>query len=316
VVLSKSALRAIFLAAVTLAATCVAEVNVAAAIVSDTFTIGKAQTLPTRELAKELLGQQIASKVIEAVRHEYDTSEQVLPEYVEFYTQPELTDPRINGICRTDVITVEYDWADLDRSSLTDSGNASPPTSTVNASTLLKIAHIQAVPRYKSFPIPPGEPGTPANDRAQAAACAHMTTAVDAFHAVTAGDAQWLAAIQREYTGSAQHFGFTCSDFADRSCVQARRALRQLKLGPKTKVESVDCPKKKTGDQIDLCYSLTFPYPGADEYSDRQDYGGGGFEHYDPEWVLTVFAGMHDGMGPVKIRTLNMEHVRKPIVMY
>jgi len=80
-------------------------------------------------LAKVLLGQEIASNVIEAVRHVYDTSEQVLPEYVEFYTQPELTNPRLNGICRTDVITIEYNWADLDTSSLTDSDNPQPAKS-------------------------------------------------------------------------------------------------------------------------------------------------------------------------------------------
>ena len=93
------------------------------------LTIGEAQTLPTHELAKVLLGQEIASNVIEAVRHVYDTSEQVLPEYVEFYTQPELTNPRLNGICRTDVITIEYNWADLDTSSLTDSDNPQPAKS-------------------------------------------------------------------------------------------------------------------------------------------------------------------------------------------
>lgn len=314
--LINSVSKPILAATLALVVAAMGETNAIAGVPSDPFTVGKAQTLPPLELAKEVLGEQVASKVIEAVRHEYDTSEQVLPEYVEFYTQPELTDPRINGICRTDVITVEYDWASLDTSSLTDSGNAPQPKSTVNGSTPLKIAHIQAVGRYKSFPMPPGEPGTPENDRAQSAACALMTTAVDAFHAPTAGDGQWLAAIEGEYTSPAERFAFTCSDFADNSCVEARRRLQQLKLGPKTKINSVDCPNKKTGDQIDLCYSLTFPYPGADEYSDRQDYGGGGFERYDPEWVLSVFAGMHTGMAPVEIRTLHMEHVRKPIVEF
>lgn len=177
-VVTKWTLICVDFAALSLAVLCTGICPAIAVTRSETFTVGSVQTLPTHELAKELLGEQIASKVIEAVRHQYDTSEQVLPDYVEFYTQPELTDPRLNGICRTDVITVEYNWAELDRTSLTDSDDAQPPKSTVNASTPLKIAHVQAGGRYKSFPEPPSEPGTPENDREQAAACAQMTTAV------------------------------------------------------------------------------------------------------------------------------------------
>jgi hypothetical protein len=261
-------------------------------IEAEPLTFTQAKTLSATELGKRLIGGRIGSKVIEAIRHERNG----VPAYTELFTQPELTQPRLNGVCRTDVITVEYNWED------------SP-----DASALL-IARVEALPRYKSFTVPPGEPGTPENNRAQAAACAGMGTASDAFRAPSAGDAQWLAAIESEFASVSAKFAFTCSDFADTSCVRARQALRQLKLGPKTEVKGVDCPKEKTGDQINLCYRLSFPYSGKDEYSDRIDMRDS--ENYAPEWVVTVFAGMRDGFASVRIRSLSMEHRRPPIVMY
>jgi len=262
-------------------------------IQAEPLTFSKEKLLPATVLARKLLGERLGAKVIEAVRHERNG----LPDYTEFYTQPEFGAPQLNGICRTDVITVEYNWPESSR-----------------ASAALKIIHVEAIPRYKAFPVPPGEPGTSANGKAQAAACAAMKTARDAFRAPSSGDAQWLAAIETEYVGGAGPFAFTCSDFADGSCVQAKRALTQLKLKPSTEVKGVDCPKGKSGDQLDECYRLTFPYPGHDEYSDNQDRRDA--EDYDPEWIVTIFAGMHDGYAPVRIRSLNMEHVPRPIVMY
>jgi len=267
--------------------------------ISKPLTVGQARTLPISELAKLLLGEQLGPTVIEAVRHEYEGSDPTIPDYVEFYTQPVLTDPRLNGICRTDVVTVEYNWPDVDPQA-------------VHPSTPLMMTHFEAVPRYKSFPMPVGEPGTPDNDAAQAAACAQMKTAVDAFRAPSAGDAQWLAAIEREYTNPKPRFAFTCTDLADRSCRQARRNLQELRLTLAGKAELVDCQHKKTGDQIDRCDRLSFPRAG-EKCSDRQDLSG--FECSDLEWVLTVFAGMKTGDSPVRILSLHLEHEPKPIAI-
>ena len=258
----------------------------------DQITVGNEKSLSTATLAKGLLGEKIGSKVIEVVRHYREG----IPDYAEFYTQPEFGAPQLNGICRTDVITLEYGWR-----------------KTPTTSTPLKIIHVEAIPRYKSFPVPPGEPGTPANDQAQAAACANMKTARDAFRAPSSGDAQWLAAITGEYRAGSAKFAFTCNDFADASCKQARRLLSSLQLAPSTDVKVIDCPKEKTGDQMDECFSLTFPYHGHMQYSDNQDMRE--VEDYEPEWVLTIFAGMKDGFSPVRIRSLNMEHVQKPLIM-
>jgi hypothetical protein len=221
-----------------------------------------------------------------------------------------LTDPRINGICRTDVITIEYNWGDLDQASMEE------PTKPVLPSATLKIAHMEAIPRYKDFPLPPGEPGTAENDKAQAAQCAKMATAMDAFRAPSAGDAQWLSAIEKSYLDAKAKFNFTCDDFADHSCVKAREALMHLPLRLASKVDLQDCPKVKTGDQVDYCYRLTFPYPesasggfGGTPYADILDNP----MTYDREWVLTVSAGMRTGSSPVVIRSLHLEHVPKPV---
>ncbi|MFL6785369.1 MAG: hypothetical protein ACJ8E0_03775, partial [Sphingomicrobium sp.] len=153
------------------------------------FTV--TQNLPPKELAAHLIGERLAAKVIEAVWHN--------DEYVEFYTQPVITRPELNGICRTDVITIDFDQDETN--------------------TGLSIAHIEARPRYKSLPGPEFEK----YNKAQAAACASLTTAVDAFRAPSAGDAQWLAKIQRQYSDPKAQFRFSC--LPDTTCAEARRIL-------------------------------------------------------------------------------------------
>jgi hypothetical protein len=134
-----------------------------------------------------------------------------------------------------------------------------------------------------------------------------MKTASDAFRAPTGGDAQWLTAIHDEYANPASRFAFSCDDFADASCKKARETLRALQLNAAKKIQLVDCPKIKTGDQIDLCYRIVFNYPAEHRFPDISDYG----EPSQPEWIISVFAGMSDGMAPVKIRSLHIEHDRQ-----
>lgn len=245
------------------------------------FTVNDARTLATSQLARELLGERLGSRVMDAVRHEYD-SETITPKSVDFYTRPEWPHPRINGICRTDVITIEYDWFDQDE---------------VTPSTPLKINHVEAASRYKAFTEPAGEPGSPENDKAQEAACASFKTALDAFRAPDAGDAQWLAAMHREYSQAStrRRFKFECDDFADKSCAKAAAVLPSLALNLATLVAGIDCSKPEKGDQVNYCYRLTFPYFGT----------------VDPEWIMSVVGGMRDGMAPVEIRTLKLEHQEK-----
>ena len=249
------------------------------------INVNDARSLPAPQLARALLGERLGSRVIEAVRHEYESSNGSAPLAVDFYTQPELPWPRINRICRTDVITVEYDWFDMD-------GPA--------PSTPIHIFHVEATSRYKAFPMPPGEPGSPENDRAQQAACANFRTALDAFRAPSTGDAQWLAAIEEEYLQATprRRFNFTCRDYADVTCAGARQALTQLALNRASEVALVDCPGPSP-DQINYCYRLVFPYRDKD----------------DPEWAMTVVAGMRDGMAPVKIRSLRLDHLAPPIIL-
>lgn len=259
------------------------------------FTVSEARSLLTPQLANELLGQRLASRVIEAKRYEYQGSSGSVPEYVEFFTQPELSSPVLNGICRTDVITVEYDWVEHDNG--------------VGPSTPLKIARLAARTEYKSFPELPGDPGSEGYDRLQAASCAAMKTASDAFRAPTGGDAQWLTAIHNEYASAVSRFAFSCDDFADASCRKAHETLRTLQLNAAKEIQLVDCPKIKTGDQIDLCYRIVFNYPAEYQLPDISDYD----EPSQPEWIITVFAGMRDGMSPVKIRSLHIEHDRQSL---
>jgi len=261
------------------------------------FTVADARNLPTPQLALELLGERLAQRIIEAKRYEFEGSSRSVPEFVEFFTQPELSSPVINGICRTDVITIEYDWVEPE---------------SANSSTSLKIARIAAKTEYKSFPEPPGDPGSEAYNQVQTAACATMKTASDAFRAPTGGDAQWLAAIHNEYANPASRFAFSCNDFADHSCRTARKVLENLPLNAAKEIRLIDCPKIRTRDQVDYCYRLEFDYPAERHLPDISDYGDAG----EPEWIVTVFAGMRDGTAPVKIRTLHIEHQRKPYRVY
>jgi hypothetical protein len=255
------------------------------------LTVGEARTLATAELAKRLLGGALASQVIEAVRQEDRFSTGTVPGSVEFYLQPVRPDPRVNRICRADVITVEYDLTRVQ-------------VGQVRASTPLRIAHIEAVPRYKSFPMPPGSPVTRENEAAQAAACAGMKRATDAFRAPSAGDAQWLDAVEREYRGAGQSFAFTCDDPEVPACARARRVLPELRLERAVEVRRVDCPPKRTGNMMDLCYRLSF-LRGQKACPDRRDRER--FECENVEWVLTVVAGIATASSPVRIVSLHLE---------
>jgi hypothetical protein len=250
------------------------------------LTIRDVRTLPTPGLARWLLGERLAARVIEGVRHD-DGSARRIPSSVDFYTQPEVPWPRINGICRTDVITVEYDWFDL----TADTPDSAP----------IRIAHVEAASRFLAFPEPAGEPGTPDYDRASEAACAHFRSALDAFRAPSASDAQWLASLEAEWRqdGNASRFAFTCEDAADASCGSARRALAQLKLNRAIDVRNLDCPANRTRprDQVNYCYRLSFNYAESD----------------DPEWLLMVVGGMRDGMAPVEIRALHLQRVERSV---
>jgi hypothetical protein len=76
--------------------------------------------------------------VIEAERREYPR-EGGVPRDVDLFSRPRIAYPRVNGICQTDVVTVEYNWFDRDQ---------------VVDSTPLSITHVEAASRYKAFPIP------------------------------------------------------------------------------------------------------------------------------------------------------------------
>jgi hypothetical protein len=223
-----------------------------------------------------------------------------VPGYVEFYTQPVQTDPRINRICRTDVITVEYDLTRIQDGPVPDS-------------EALTIAHLEALPRYKSFPNPPGQPGSPKNAAAQAAACAAMRRASDAFRAPSAGDAQWLDTIEHQYVDPKGAFPFSCDDTLDRSCALARRELPRLRLARAIDVRSVECAGPKMGGQSGTCYHLGFPR-GQERCSDRLDRRD--FECTDVAWEMTVVAGMADGSAPVRIRSLHLERQPEPFSIH
>ena len=254
------------------------------------FTVVDARTLSTVQLAKELLGDRLARRVIEVRRHEYgDDPSSSVPQYAEFFTQPELSTPVANGICRTDVIVVEYDWFDHDA---------------VSASTPLSIARVAARSRYKSFRELAGEAGSDDHTRAQAAACAGMKTAADAFRAPSGGDARWLAAIHAQYSDPASRFALSCTPSGNASCAMARASLRALALNSASDVQLIDCPKGKTGDQARYCYRLTFPYPAEGYRPDVADYP----DYANTEWIMTVDAAMRDGMAPVRIRSIHLEH--------
>lgn len=246
------------------------------------LTINEVRTLSTSQLARAQLGERLGARVIEAVRRDYPSSPAV-PSSVDFYTQPEAPWPRINRICRTDVITVEFNWFDVEHA---------------QASTPLTMGHVEATSRYLAFPDPPGEPGTPEYDQRHVAACLRFHSALDAFRAPDAGDAQWLASLESQWSQPFDRLGFalSCDDFADSTCGLARRSLAGLRLHRAVEVRRADCPPRPSQrrDQVNYCYQLTFNYADSD----------------NPEWVLNVVGGMRDGMAPVEIRALRIEHVR------
>jgi hypothetical protein len=252
------------------------------------FTVSDARSLGTDELASRLLGPMLASRVIEAKRHEY-TGSAVIPEYVEFFTRPENSMPTINGICRTDVIVIEYDWFNRD---------------TISPTTPLAVSRVAARTLYISFPEPTGDPSSESYQRAQERTCAGMTTTAEAFRAPSGGDAQWLAAIYREYSGAGR-FRFSCDDFEDRTCRKAREILPGLTLNHAVDVNLIGCPKGKTRDEANNCYTLTFPDSEPSDSPEIPD----NTQTYPGGWQLTVVAGMRDGFAPVRIRSLRLEHL-------
>jgi hypothetical protein len=88
--------------------------------------------------------------------------------------------------------------------------------------------------------------------------------------------------------------------------------VQNLQLNAAEEIRLIECPKIRTRDQVDYCYRLEFDYPAEQPLPDISDYSTGG----NPEWIVTVFAGMSDGMAPVKIRTLHIEHDRTPYRVY
>jgi len=252
------------------------------------LTVDEARSLGTDQLASRLLGPMLASRVIEAKRHEY-TGSPTIPQYVEFFTRPENSTPVVNGICRTDVIVIEYDW--LNRN-------------TVSPTTPLAISRVSARTLYISFPEPTGDPSSESYQRAQEMACAGMTTTAEAFRAPSGGDAQWLAALYREYSGAGR-FRFSCDDFEDRSCKKAREILPSLTLKHAVDVNLIGCPKRKTGDQVNFCYTLTFPASEPSDSPEIPDHS----QTYPWGWQLTIVGGMRDGFAPVRIRSLRLEHL-------
>lgn len=243
------------------------------------LTVHDVRTLPTDQLARSLLGERLGSRVIDAVRSEYGSSPSV-PRAVEFYTQPQAPWPRINRICQTDVISVEYNWFDVD---------APEPTARIG------IAHVVANPRFLAFPEPPGEPGTPEYDRAHRAACAAFQSARDAFRAPDAGDAQWLAQLEAEWVaaGDNSRFSFTCQDYRDITCQAARRTLPLLRLHRADDVRTTDCPVARDRPRyfVTYCYRLSFRNTQTENL----------------EWVMTVVGGMRNGSSPVETQSLHLQ---------
>ncbi len=251
------------------------------------LTVAEARSLPTARLAAKILGPFLGQRIIEVVRYDHGETGGP-PEKVEFYSQPETPSPRLNRICSIDVITVEYDWMDFDR---------------VNDTAPLQVKRVSAESRYKTFDDPLGEPGTEAYQTASDVACARMNTATDAFRAPSAGDAQWLAAVEKAYLQEPRHLArlpFSCGDFADNTCASALAQLRHLELKAATTVERTECDLPEQRWALSRCYRLTFPYADSD----------------DPEWKLTVLAGIRTGSSPVEIRSLHLAHVEEPLVMY
>lgn len=250
------------------------------------LTVGSVRNLPVPELARQLLGERIGSRVIEAVRHEYDSSPSV-PRAVDFFTQPVAPWPRINRICQTDVITIEYNWFDIDEPQ---------PSSSVG------IFRVEATSRYLAIPEPPGDPGEAGYQRAHEATCAAMTSARDAFRAPDAGDAQWLAAMEEQWlrAGATPRFNFACRAPEPSTCEGAVPVLSRLRLNQAAIVEGIECPAMQRGEQVNYCYRLIFAYSGTGH----------------PEWDMTLVGQMDNGSAPVEIRSLNLVHVARSIPIH
>lgn len=248
------------------------------------FTVKDARTLPPESLGQRLIGSRVG-RVVFAQRQEYDSGGGT-PRQVDLFLAPKMPWPYIRNICSVDVVTVEYNWFDFDGAKDSDK---------------LKVHHIEARSRYLPTNIPVGDGDVDYN--AIEALCSNLTNVDRAFRAPDAGDAQWLVAMHRQYTNidqGAVAFPFECSDFGDRSCGKARLALQGLHLENSVESIRIDCEMPRSKDQVNYCYKLTFPYPNSD----------------DPEWILKLYGGMSKGSAPVRIRRANLEHVRKPIVMY
>jgi len=265
---------------------CVIAGPAAALAQTSELTVSSVRTLPVHELARQLLGERLGSRVIDAVRHDYDSSP-LVPRSVDFFTQPVAPWPRINGICQTDVITIQYDWFDVDE-----------PTS----ASAVQIFSVEAASRYLAIPEPVGDPGDPEYQRAHEAACAALTSVRNAFRAPDAGDAQWLAAMEAEWSRAARgpRFDLSCGDSAGTSCNDAAQALSHLRLNQAAIVRSVDCPATRRRAWVNYCYRLIFPYADSDQ----------------PEWDMSLTGEMQDGSAPVQIRSLRLVHIARPIAIH
>ncbi len=250
-----------------------------------TFTARDARSLSTPALAQKVLGPLLGVRVIEAIRHERGEG----PETVEFYTQPEVPIEGINRVCSVDYILIHYNWLDIPE---------------IKPSTPLRVKSMHVETRYKGIIDPSGEPGSDAYKAAHAAACAKFKTGLDAFRAPSAGDAQWLAAMEPQYLQGMRTpsgWALQCNDDGRGACRNARRLLTRMPLRNATQVEAAECSPVQTGYQVRYCYRLTFQYP--DE-----------FDH--PEWQVFLEGGMLTGSSPVELMSVKMQHVPRPIRLH
>lgn len=248
------------------------------------FTVKDARTLLPEALGERLIGSRVG-RVVAAQRREYSSNGETPKEVVLFLT-PKMPWPYIGNICSVDVVTVEYNWFDFDGAKETDS---------------LEVHHIEAKSRFLPSDVPGGDADV--DYSAIEASCSKLGNVERAFRAPDAGDAQWLVAMQREYSrGNEKNkaFPFECTDFEDRSCAKATSVLRTLALENSIDTSAIKCEMPRSKDQVNYCYKLTFLYPNSD----------------DPEWNLRLYGGMSDGSAPVRIRRAALEHLPKPIVMH
>ena len=244
------------------------------------LTVKDARTLTPEALGERLIGSRVGH-VIVAQRREYDSGGKT-PKEVDLFLAPKMPWPYIRNICSIDVVTVEYNWFDFDGAKDNDG---------------LKVHHIEAKSRFLPTDVPAGD--SDVDYSIIEASCSKLTHVERAFRAPDAGDAQWLVAMQREYS-SGSAFPFECSDLDDRSCAKADNSLKALSLDKSVETTRIDCEMPRSKDQVNYCYKLTFVYPNSNNI----------------EWILKLYGGMSNGSTPVRIRLAKLEHVRKPIVMY